>query len=503
MKSKLLKLTVAALMVFTIKVQAQAPTYTPATLGAPVFYDGFESWAGTPSLPTNWMKPPTTTIPSGSVTPAVTSTATPAEEGTMACNLRNTATTYSYMATAASYSVTQNMGYEISYYARGKGTISVGVATGTVNTAPGGEPVSGKTWHHYKQSVIAPATSSTAAFFIKVKGTGTYTSGGVSIQGVDVDSFCVRPYTVTPFVDLYSLQYTTLTNGNSPFYGQAIGLTGGIVTAVTVGSTGVNGYYVQTSKATNWAAMSVYDFNNAPLVHVGDSVLFNGNVDEFFNMTQVSGVTTFTNVSSISGMQYPIHSLALTTSSINDEQYEAMLVNIQGATVNTYTTGYGQATITDGSGVSCLADLKDGFYAPNGTATAGSTGLPGYVPVTGQTYCFIGNVYYSFGFNIEPRDSADVHVGTCAATWGIQKNNNTLHASVYPNPANNQLTIELANEATKINVSLMDVLGKEVYTLNNQSGNKVSLNDINVPAGVYMVKIVADGNTQITKIIKQ
>src|SRR5665213_2450701 len=161
MKSKLLNLTVAALMVFTIKTQAQTPAYAPAPLGAPTLFEGFESWTG--GAPTNWMQAPTTTLPAGAVTQAVTSTATPAEEGTMACNIQNTSTTYSYMATGATYSITAGMGYQITYYARGKGTISVGVATGTVNTAPGGESVSGKGWHQYQQTVIARASSTTAA----------------------------------------------------------------------------------------------------------------------------------------------------------------------------------------------------------------------------------------------------------------------------------------------------------------------------------------------------
>ena len=78
-----------------------------------------------------------------------------------------------------------------------------------------------------------------------------------------------------------------------------------------------------------------------------------------------------------------------------------------------------------------------------------------------------------------------------------------MHAKIYPNPASNQLNIELANEASKVSVSFTDVLGKEVMTLNNLSGTMVSINDLSLPAGVYMVRITADGNTQIVKVVKQ
>lgn len=507
MKSKLLKLTVAALMVFTIKVQAQAPTYSPAVLGAAIINDGFESWAGTPTQPTFWMQPPTTTMPASAVVPTSAATSTTAspliQSGTMSCNLQNTTTTYSYIATAATFPVTAGMAYQISYYARGKGTISSGIATGTVNTAPGGEPVSGKTWHHYIQSVVAPTTGN-AAFFLKVKSTGVYSSGGVSVTGIDVDSFVVNPYTPRPMVDLYSLQYTTLSNGNSPFFGQYVGMTGGIVTAVTVGSTGANGYYVQTTGSHVWAGMQVFDFTNVALVNVGDSITFGGTVDEFYGMTQMGNITNFVNVSAASGNHYNIMETPLTMQTMAVESEEAILANIQNAsyaTATSYSANYGQATMTDGSGVSGLVDLKDGFYAPNGSATAGSSGNGGYAPSVGVNYCFEGIIYYSFGFNIMPRDSQDVHKN--CTVLGISNHTNNLNASIYPNPVNNQLTVKLPMVANKVSVSFTDVLGKEVITMNNLSGSEVSVNDINLPAGVYVVKVVADGNTQITKIIKQ
>ena len=503
MKSKLSKLTVAALMVFTIKVQAQL--IAPATLGAPVFYSGFNLWTGTPTQPNGWMQAPTTTMPASGVVPTSNVTSTTAspliEEGTMSCNLQNTSTTYSYMATGATYNVTMGMGYEISYYARGKGTISGGIATTATNTAPGGEPVSGKTWHQYKQSVVAPSTG-LAAFFLKVKSTGVYSSGGVSVTGIDVDSFNVRPYTPVPMTNLYSLQYTTLANGNSQYFGQSVGMTGGIVTAITVGSTGANGYYVQTSGSHAWAGMQVFDFTNVPLVHIGDSITFGGSIDEFYSMTQMGNITNFVNVSAGSGVHYTISETPFTTQTMSQEMNEALLANIQGATISTYTATYGQAAITDASGIPGLVDLKDGFYPPNGTATSGSTGNSGYTPITGTTsYCFEGVIYQSFGYNIMPRDSADVHKN--CTVLGIANHNNTLHASIYPNPVNNQLTVKLPETANKISVSFVDVLGKEVMTLNNLSGSEVLVNDINLPAGVYVIKVVADGNTNFSKIIKQ
>ncbi len=509
MKSKLLKLTVAALMVCTIKTQAQ--TTLPATLGASIFEDGFNTWAGTPLQPTVWMFAPVTTMPSGSVVQSTTTATLPTEEATgFSCNLVNTATTYSYMATDTIHPVTAGMAYQISYYVRGKGTISSGISVGGVSTAPGGEPVSGKTWHHVLQSVTA-TTSGHAAFFLKVKGTGVYSSGGVTITGIDVDSFNVRPYTPVASANLYSLQQPDA-NGVSVFWGQSVGLTGGIVTRITSNGT-ANGYFIQNRNTTTWSAMQVYDYTTAALVHIGDSVTFGGFVDNYFGQTQMSGIVNFNNVSTGSGIQYPQAPQLLTTQMLSTaatgRQYQSYLIYLTGVTVNSYSANYGQGTITDASGASCIGDFKDGFYPPCGTATSGSSGNPGYVPVgattttpSTATYCLVGNVYLNFGYNILPTCSTDVSTGACTFA-GIEKYNNALHANVYPNPANNQLTVELPHEAAKVNVSFTDVLGKEVYTVNNLSGSIVSINDINLPAGVYMVRIMADGVSQLTKIIKQ
>jgi hypothetical protein len=500
MKSKLLKLTVAALMVFNIKTQAQV---SPATLGSPIIVSGFDTWTG--ATPNGWMAAPATTIPASGVSETVTTNTVYPVYGAAACNLINTGTSYTTGVIAtSSVSVTSGMAYEISYYARGKGTINIGVTDGSGTYAnyaiAQGQAVSGANWHKNYQTVIAPTTTNNAQFFLEVKKTTSYsttTTPVFSITGIDVDSFVVAPYTPTVSTSLYDIQYTTSSSGNSPFNGQFVGQTGGIVTCIALSSTGPSGYYVQTTGATSWAACYVYDDVNAPAL--GDSITFGAAVTEYFNMTEMQQVSNWNIVST--GNPVP-HSLNITTQTIAQEMLESMLVNWQGATVNTYSTNYGQGTATDASGVPGTFDFKSNFYPPNGTATTGSTGNPGYAPIVGNTYCITGVVNYEFSvYNMMPRDSADI-VNNCSAL-GIQKYNSSLHANVYPNPMNNQLMIQLPTESTKVNVSFTDVLGKEVIAFSNLSGSQIAINDISLPAGVYMVKITADGNTQMTKVVKQ
>jgi predicted extracellular nuclease len=510
MKSKLLKLTAAALMVFTMQVKAQSP----ATLGASIVNEGFETWSGaSPNVPAHWEIAPANTIPAANVAQVVTtSTAVAVQSGIYSCKLTNSVASYSTGCFASQpVAVTAGMGYQISYFARGKGTINVevtdgSVATSTVNYATtNGQTVSGKAWHHYFQTVTAPTTTNNAQFCLRVKSTSTYTAaGGISITGIDVDSFVVRPYTPVASASLYALQYTVAASGtnNSPFFGQSVLKTGGIVTNRILGSTGPSGYYVQTTGANAWAAALVFDQTNAPIVNVGDSVTFGCSVDEYFNMTELVSVTNFSVVSS----GHSIPSLALNTQTLASEMYESMLVNVQNATVNTYSANYGQGTMTDVvSGVPCTFDFKAGFYAPNGTSTAGSTGNPGYTPLapypSATPFCVTGNINYEFSaYNIVPRDSADIK--TNCTVLGIEKHN-SLNANVYPNPMANELNIQLPFAAAKVSVSIIDVMGREMIAPVTTSGTNVNVNNVNLAAGTYFVKITADGKTQIIKVIKQ
>jgi len=520
MKSKLLKLTAAALMVFTIKVQAQAP----ATLGTAIINEEFENWstAATP-VPNNWEVSPANSIAAANVqktATVLTSTAVinPVLTGTNSCKLINTATSYTPGVFAgATMSVTAGACYQVSYYARGKGTISVQVTNGSAATTTGtygsanGQSVSGKAWHRFTQTVTAPTTTTNAQFCINVKSTSTYTAaGGISITGIDVDSFVVQPYTPVAFASLDTIQYTTSASGNSPFYGQFVTKTGGIVTGIVLSSASTasapaySGFYLQRTGATAWGAAYVFDATDAANLAPGDSVTFGCAVDEYFNMTELEGVTNFVKVSSGNPYKALNNTTAgggVNTQTLQQENYEGFLVSLSNAVVGSYTATaaheYGQGSITDASGVACTYDFKSGFYAPHGTS---STTNAGYAPTIGTAYCVTGNINYEFSaFNIIPRDSADI-VGNCTVL-GIEKHN-SVGANVYPNPMANELNIQLPVAAAKVSVSITDMMGREVVAPVTTSGANININNLNLNAGTYFVKITADGNTQITKVIK-
>ena len=75
--------------------------------------------------------------------------------------------------------------------------------------------------------------------------------------------------------------------------------------------------------------------------------------------------------------------------------------------------------------------------------------------------------------------------------------------SVFPNPSSGVVKLKL-NRGENVSVQVFDVIGKVVYSCDNQSYNEAFVNDFlsNLDGGVYFVRVV-DGNlNQIGKLIK-
>jgi hypothetical protein len=88
-------------------------------------------------------------------------------------------------------------------------------------------------------------------------------------------------------------------------------------------------------------------------------------------------------------------------------------------------------------------------------------------------------------------------VSTCT---GIQSaiNNQQLAVTVYPNPSNGVYTIEVPST---LNVSVIDVLGKVVYSQQLQDG-KYTLNLSNLNNGLYILKAESSGAFKTVRLIK-
>lgn len=72
---------------------------------------------------------------------------------------------------------------------------------------------------------------------------------------------------------------------------------------------------------------------------------------------------------------------------------------------------------------------------------------------------------------------------------------------LYPNPAREQLTIEMTDAASTYQVEIFDMLGKKVY--NTEIQNKGQINVSSLASGTYLVKLNSNSQTSTVRFVKQ
>jgi len=84
------------------------------------------------------------------------------------------------------------------------------------------------------------------------------------------------------------------------------------------------------------------------------------------------------------------------------------------------------------------------------------------------------------------------------------QNNLELNATVYPNPIEERVNITVVeNLATKLNITVYNVLGERLYNTNKDYSGKFSLDMTFLSAGNYFLKLSANGKNQTYKLIKK
>ena len=80
--------------------------------------------------------------------------------------------------------------------------------------------------------------------------------------------------------------------------------------------------------------------------------------------------------------------------------------------------------------------------------------------------------------------------------------NNSDNLSIYPNPANLYITLEIPQISKESTFIICNINGQEL--IKQQIINSKSLVDIsNLQSGVYFVKLINDNTVEVRKIIKE
>ncbi len=448
-----------------------------------VFQSDFETWTGVEAA-TGWNGSKTNILVTGD---SARKDSIAPKHGLYCVKLVNTTATAKRYSTQP-LSITSGTVYNMRFWAKGAGSVRTGLAGVKFSTGFGYEynsyiAVSSPSWTVYTQTLMADTTSSIAQFLFSVKNT-------VAASGnIDIDSVTITAVGSAPVKSLYAVQYTTATPADSPYLNQYV-TTGGIVTAVYMGTTtpiSQSGYYVQTSGSHAWSAVNVYDFSH--LVSVGDSVIFSGMVQEYYNETEMAQVCNFTKVSS--GNQALTPPTVVSLNNIQNEKYEGILVKVKDATDVRYNSAQAWYVFSDSTGG--IDTVDNVIYT--------------YAYTQGKKYNITGVVKFEYAFWIEPRNIADID--SLGVTAGITDyKNNFTDLAIYPNPNNGVFTVSMnaIEDAKNTEVVLIDVTGriihKELFDIHSGAGS-LQINTTGIEKGAYFLEISNAKSKTVKKIIVQ
>ena len=72
--------------------------------------------------------------------------------------------------------------------------------------------------------------------------------------------------------------------------------------------------------------------------------------------------------------------------------------------------------------------------------------------------------------------------------------------SIYPNPAESFITLELSSDINVYDVSIIDLMGKEVYNSNSLTSMRIDISDLEI--GSYIIVVNSDSGKKLGKLIK-
>jgi hypothetical protein len=217
---------------------------------------------------------------------------------------------------------------------------------------------------------------------------------------------------------IYDVQHNETNQGSgddcysSPLYNQSVTISG-VVTHVGL-SNGYADFWLQDPNDPLWSGVFVFDTTVEP--DMGDSLTITATVDEYYGLTEMKNVSSFSIHSSGAAVPAPVDiETGDLTGGCNAgaEAYEGMLVRLRSVTVTLAPNSYGEWYVDDGSGECQIDDYI--FH---------------YDAASGQTFdAIIGVVHYTYGeYEILPRGSGDI----IEELTGPPTISNTAHDPVSP-----------------------------------------------------------------------
>jgi DNA/RNA endonuclease YhcR with UshA esterase domain len=252
-------------------------------------------------------------------------------------------------------------------------------------------------------------------------------------------------------------------NGNnSPYENQQVSVTG-IVTASYS-----DGYYIQDDTHTR-SGIYIYDTNRKTMI--GNVVQLTGTVIDYYGLTEIKSITSY----KLLQISYPLPEPVIINTEKVSKNYQSMFVRLNNVTCTTLPDGSGNWQVADSYGA--IKVHNNGAYS--------------FTPTLNQKYNIQGILTsYNGTWSIELRKSGDVE--TFNEIYQINDELNKIH--IYPNPANNFITIQVKEKFSAPNgiLSIYSIEGKlhysEEITLKNlEKGHQVNID--NLSSGTWIISI--------------
>ena len=289
---------------------------------------------------------------------------------------------------------------------------------------------------------------------------------------------------VLPILSIYDIQYTDIITGEydddcypTPYHGQVV-TTSGVVTAVKPGE--YPNFYIEDPANDLWSGVYVYDTSINP--SVGDEILITAEAKDFFGITELTYVSSFTTLSVGNILQPQLVQTGDlgTACNLSGESFEGMLVSIQNAEVVSIDE-FGVWTVNDGSGDAMVDDY---FFDGDWPSVS-----------IGDVVNASGVLGYAYGeYKIYPRSQSDFEVG-CTANGDVNQDGflNILDIVVMVNFVVGSGDIDecVADINQDGIVNILDVVTALNLALSERTYNEAT--NIKLVKGDYVLTTSADG----------
>jgi FlgD Ig-like domain/Lamin Tail Domain len=356
----------------------------------------------------------------------------------------------------------------------------------------------------YTAVIPAQANGAFVQYFIK----STDNQNNTSSNPPDTSAAKLFYFVKDAGLAIRDVQFTPFRDGRSEFTDAQVTLTGTVTSTKNFfnGSFINRTYYIQDAAAM-WSGIQVFD--PADSVGLGDNVTVTGTVQENFQVTRLTNITSFTRNSSGNPVPTPIVVTTgeIATNGANAEAYESVLVEVRNVTVTVPfsdgTSNFGEFSVSDGSGDLRVDDESGHAYSQLDTMWHG-----------GEKIAFIRGLqhFHNSNYKLQPRNNDDLGPFTVSVqetpdnlprTYALEQN--------YPNPFNPETMIkyQLPKQAA-VSINIFNILGQKVRTLvdNVQPAGTYSIrwdgaNDrgVRVPSGIYFYRMKSADFVRMHKML--